>query len=116
MVEAYYFAHADAINAVLGTNLLDFEGDVETIRHPKSELKQAKPDFDELADGCKIVEYLDLNKVLGNPDTCASLRTLFKWCSRAKQETYSDRFQLQQGVCSPVTEQQVEALCQDYPV
>jgi Domain of unknown function (DUF4276) len=112
MVEAYYFAHADAINAVLGTNLLDFEGDVENIRHPKGELKQVKPGFDELVDGRRIVEQLDLDKVLGNPDTCASLRTLFKWCWRAKGEDYSDRFQLRKGVCSPVTEQQVDALCQ----
>src|SRR5690348_13546939 len=38
MLEAYYFAHADALNDVLDTALVDFEGDVETIRHPKNEL------------------------------------------------------------------------------
>jgi len=108
MVEAYYFAHADAINAVLGTDLTDFEGDVETIPHPKAELKRAKPGFDEIADGQKIVEQLDLDKVLNNPDTCASLRALFKWCWRAKRGTYSDRFQLQLGTCSPITGCQVE--------
>jgi hypothetical protein len=97
---------------VLGTNVQDFEGDVETIRHPKRELKNLKPGFDERTDGREIVEQLDLNRVLGNPDTCASLRTLFKWCCRAKRESHSDRFQLRQGVCSPVTEQQVEALWQ----
>ena len=37
MLEAYYFADTNAINEVLGTNLLDYEGDVETIRHPKTE-------------------------------------------------------------------------------
>jgi len=110
MLEAYYFAHAEAVNAVLGTNLADFEGDVETIRHPKTSLKQAEPNFDEIADGRKIVERLDLDKVLDNPDTCASLRALFRWCWRAKREDYSDRFQLRQGTCSPITGHQVEEL------
>jgi Domain of unknown function (DUF4276) len=111
MIEAYYFAHADAINAVLGTEWRDFEGDVEDIRHPKGKLKEAKPGFHEIADGRKIVDQLDLEKVLSNPGTCASLRTLFKWCCQAKRESLSDRFQLRQGICSPVTEQQVEGLC-----
>jgi hypothetical protein len=113
MIEAYYFAHADAINAVLGTELRDFEGDVENIHHPKGELKKAKPDFDELDDGRKIIDQLDLNRVLANPSTCASLRTLFKWCCRAKREGFSDRFQLRYGICSSVTGQQVEDLCRD---
>jgi hypothetical protein len=51
MLEAYYFAHAKAINAVLGTNLADFEGDVETIRHPKNELKKLHQGFDESSTG-----------------------------------------------------------------
>ena len=45
MLEAYYFANARAINAVLGTSLLDYEGDVETIRNPKSDLRQVHPKF-----------------------------------------------------------------------
>ena len=36
MLEACYFADTQAVNAVLGTNLVDLEGDVETIRNPKS--------------------------------------------------------------------------------
>lgn len=115
MLEAYYFAHADAINAVLGTNLTDFEGDVETIRHPKEKLKKESPGFDEIADGRRIVEQLDLDRVLSNADTCASLRTLFKWCWHAKGETYSDRFQLRLGSCSPITGRQAEELYQDNP-
>lgn len=51
----------------------------------------------------------------GNPDTCASLRTLFKWCWRAKRDSYSARFQLEFGSCSPVTEHQIETLRQDNP-
>lgn len=41
MLEAYYFAHADAVNTALGLVplLADFEGDVETIPHPKARLK-----------------------------------------------------------------------------
>ena len=35
MLEAYYLADTRAINDVLGTNLADFAGDVESIRHPK---------------------------------------------------------------------------------
>ena len=35
MLEVYYLADARAVNAVLGTNLVDCEGDVETIRNPK---------------------------------------------------------------------------------
>jgi Domain of unknown function (DUF4276) len=110
MLEAYYFAHAGAVNAVLGTELQDFDGDVETIRHPKGRLKEAKPGFDEIADGRKIVEQLDLVKVLANPGTCASLRTLVKWCSCAKRDNLTERYQLLKGVCSPVTEHQVESL------
>ena len=39
MLEAYYLADARAVNAVLGTNLTDFHGDVETIPHPKNAAK-----------------------------------------------------------------------------
>ena len=39
MLEAYYFADAQAVNAVLGTDLVDFEGDVETIPNLKRNLK-----------------------------------------------------------------------------
>ena len=35
MLEAYYFADTRAVNDVLDTELADFAGDVESIRHPK---------------------------------------------------------------------------------
>ena len=37
MLEAYLFADAQTVNAVLGTELdaITFDGDVETIRNPK---------------------------------------------------------------------------------
>ncbi len=76
MLEAYYFAGAAAINAVLGTEMADFEGDVETIRHPKNDLKRLHPGFDEIEHGGAIIERLDVPRVPSNPETCRSLRTL----------------------------------------
>ena len=69
MLEAYYFADAPAVNAVVGTNLSDFEGDVETIPHPKNELKKITAAlgsgtiFDEIEHGREILERLDVAKV-----------------------------------------------------
>ena len=76
MLEAYYFADATAVNSVLGTDLEDFDGDVETIPHPKNMLKRIVaalgPDrsFDEVVDGRAIVQQLDVVKVLSRPETC----------------------------------------------
>jgi hypothetical protein len=82
MLEAYYFAHSAAVNAVLEMNVLlaDFLEDVETIRHPKNDLKRLCPDFDERVHGARIVARLDIDHVLSNPKTCAFLRSLFGWC------------------------------------
>ena len=43
MLEAYYFADAQAIKTVLGNSLADYERDVETIRNPKSDLRELHP-------------------------------------------------------------------------
>ena len=110
MLEAYYFAHAAAVNAVLGTELADFEGDVETIGHPKNDLKQIHPGFDEIKDGRAILEQLDVPRVLSNPETCQWLRTLFGWCSRAIGREFSDVYQLASGRYSEVTRSQIDAL------
>lgn len=114
MLEAYYFAHAEAINAVLGTTLVDYTGDVETIRHPKNELKaaarSARRSFDEVEDGEKIIELLDLTHVLSRPDTCASLRTLFGWCKAAMGESPTEEFCLGSGVYSALTKPQISAI------
>jgi hypothetical protein len=82
MLEAYYFAGAVAINKVLGTSLSDHPGDVETIRHPKNDLKKLHPGFDEVENGGSILDCLNVEHVLSRPDTCASLRTIFAWCSK----------------------------------
>jgi hypothetical protein len=107
MLEAYYFAHADAINNTLGCKLEDYNGDVEEIRNPKALLKEKNPGFDEIVDGRRIVSLLDMDHVLGNPETCASLRTLFKWCILARRGDVTDRFQVSSGICSPITSPQL---------
>ncbi len=108
MLEAYYFADAKAVNDVLGTDLSDYDGDVEAIPHPKNELKKFATDFDEKADGAKIVGKLNLRHVLSNPGTCASLRSLFKWCVKAIGSPQSDEFQLAGGSCCPITSSQID--------
>jgi hypothetical protein len=110
MLEAYYFAHAAAINAVLGTQLVDHEGDVETIRHPKNELKRLHPGYDEVRHGRAIIEHLDVPHVLSNPETCRSLRTLFGWCSKAIGRDIDDIYQLASGSYFEVTRPQIDAL------
>lgn len=110
MLEAYYFANASAINAVLGTNLEDYEHDVETIRHPKNELKKYCASFREIKHGREIVDKLDVEHVLSRPKTCASLRTLFGWCSKAIGQTPTDKFKLIDGLYSEVTNRQFDGL------
>ncbi|NQU20798.1 MAG: DUF4276 family protein [Candidatus Nealsonbacteria bacterium] len=110
MLEAYYFADAKAVNAVLGTNLEDYQDDVETIRHPKNDLKKHHPGFDEVEHGEAIVAGLDLPHVLARPETCAALRTLFGWCSKATGQTPTDQFELADGSYSELTKQQIDAL------
>lgn len=86
MLEAYYFANTQAVNEVLETNVIaaDFNGDVESISHPKNDLKQlakaASISFDEKNDGGRIVPRLNLDHVLSNPSTCGFLRAMFAWC------------------------------------
>lgn len=110
MLEAYYFADAQAINAVLGTELRDYEGDVERIAHPKRELKKLVAGFDEIGHGRQIVARLDVTRVLSIPDRCASLRTLFGWGSAALGHRPSDQYQLIKGRYHEVTKPQIDAL------
>ena len=110
MVEAYYFADAKAINAVMKTNWTDYEGDVETIDHPKRELKAKLKAFDEVEDGEKIMRCLDVPHVLSRPDTCASLRSLFGWCWRALRLPPGTDYQLEKGCYFDVTRSQIDRL------
>ncbi len=110
MVEAYYFADPHAVNAVMGGELADYPGDVEDIRHPKNELKKRFPVFDNVEHGEQIAKQLDLPLVLSNPQTCASLRTLIKWCVTAMRLPLTERFQLSDGVTHPISNGQITSL------
>lgn len=112
MIEAYYFAHAQAVNGVAGRRILaaDHEEDVELIRHPKSELKKLWTEFDEVVHGAEIVANLNLNHVLRTAEHCCWLRSMFGWCIDRLQdagvmwdEELHDRFQLREGNRAPLT-------------
>ena len=110
MLEAYYFADTQAVNAVLGTDLDDFEGDVETIRNPKSELKGLCPGFDEREHGRLIVERLNVLHVLSRADACCSLRTIFAWVYTAIEEPDCEIRPLLDGCHNEITKGQIDAL------
>ena len=110
MLEAYYFADARAVNAVLGTELADCEGNVETIRHPKNELKGSCRGFDEIEHGCRILDTLRVCHVLSRRDTCSSLRTMFAWICKVIGEPEGETYQLLEGRYSDVTGDQLRTL------
>jgi hypothetical protein len=110
MLEAYYFANSQAINAVMGTDWKDHDGDVETIGHPKGDLKAQLENFDEIEHGRLIIQRLDVPHILSNPETCASLRTLFGWCWRALGLQPSEYYQLEKGRFFDVTMPQIDKL------
>ncbi len=116
MLEAYYFADAAAINRVLGTELVDHVGDVETIRHPKNDLKKIILGFDEIKHGRSILEQLNVIHVLSSPSTCRSLRTLFGWCSKAIGREFTDVYELRNGCYFEVTRPQIDSLSDSSPV
>lgn len=107
MLEAYYFADAAAVNAVLGTSLADEVEDVENIHHPKNDLKKLYPGFDEVIHGEAIVKRLDVEHVLDDPQTCATLRVLFGWCVQATGGELGARFHLDSVVRDGVTGSQL---------
>ena len=110
MLEAYYLADTRAINDVLGTNLADFAGDVESIRHPKNKLKELSPGFHERDHGRRIVRCLDLPHILSREDACASLRTMFAWIYSAIGEPEDGHARLLKGRYSEVTKSQISSL------
>ena len=110
MLEAYYFADSQAVNQVLGTEIEDHPGDVETIRNPKRDLNKLYQDFNEIEHGRRIVSTLRMRHVLSRIDTCASLRTLFAWICKAAGEPVSDTYRLLDGRYSEITRDQIAAL------
>ncbi len=115
MLEAYYFADSKAVNTALNPDppLEDWPEDVETIRNPKSKMKQIFQGFNEVDDGGAILAHIDLEHILSHPDRCAWLRTLVSWCvSILKQYPdskyydsleFSKKYRLKEGVFSGVT-------------
>lgn len=110
MLEAYYFADAGAVNAVLRTDLDDYGGDVEAIRHPKNKLKELFPGFDEIGHGCRILDVLDVGHVLSRRECCSSLRTMFAWVCKVLDEPASEAYQLADGRYSDVGRDQIGTL------
>ena len=118
MLESYFFADAQAVNKALGAEVLasDYLGDVETIRHPKNDLKALFAGFDEVRHGDEIIGRLDVVHVLSNPNTCTSLRTLFAWCVESILEYLPDfqgvfpEYHLDGGKQSSVTNGQLSVL------
>lgn len=107
MLEAYYFADAQTVNDVLGTELGDYDGDVETIRHPKNKLKSLCKNFDEVEHGHQIVDKLDTRHILSQIESCSYLRTMFAWIYKAIGEPKSEIYQLLEGRYGSVTKDQI---------
>lgn len=110
MLEAYYFADAQALNQVLGTRIADYEGDVETIRNPKSELRKLYQGFHEIRHGRLVAERLRAHHVLSRKETCAFLRTMFAWICSAIGVPDSETYRLSDGHYSGVTQGQISGL------
>ena len=117
MLETYYFADAQAINAALNLNpqIRDYTGDVEDIPNPKSELKKLYSDFHEIRDGGNILDFLNIEHVLSRPDTCAWLRGLFAWCIKILRRNPQcvispDQYRLDDGRVSAITGSQINHL------
>jgi hypothetical protein len=109
MLEAYFLSDTAAVNAVLGTSLTDYECDVEVEPNPKRTIRKAAKRYREIEDGKAIVARLDLQHVLGNASTCASLRSLIAWCSEKMGKPFSERYRLSSGAYLIVTGRQLKA-------
>jgi hypothetical protein len=112
MLEAYYFADPRTLCEALRIEALPMhlrDLDVETIRHPKNELKRLVHGFREIEDGQRIIEQLDLERVLADPGRCAALRTLFAWCLGALGMGTDPSPSGFDGVLCPVTSPQLSS-------
>ncbi len=117
MLEAYYFAHADAVNIALKLKnpISDYSDDVETIRHPKGKLKKISS-YREIEDSEKISRELDLEHVLSDPNSCGFLRSCVAWIVKslggyANQKyiqslNLEQKYHLHDGITNPVTRNQ----------
>lgn len=119
MLEAYYFADANAVNIALALTppLEDYPEDVEDIPNPKGELKKLYPGFREVGDGGRILDHLNIEHVLSRPNTCASLRTLFAWCSKVIEQhpdyqsfLLANKYRLEDGRLSELAQPQIDSI------
>lgn len=112
MREAYYWADLSAVESLLGQprSSPNVPDDVEEIRNPKGLIEGKWPNFKDREHAGPILKALDVDWVLADPTTCASLRTLYAWCSRAMGFRDAERFQLRDGRRCPVTSPQIDRL------
>jgi len=106
MLEAYYLACPDVLEITLGVGFPQPNGDVEAVRSPVGTIKDRCPGFDKIKDGSRIVPQLDVPAILRDPNTCASLRTLFAWCVRAMGGEFEHRYRLADGKLYHATKDQ----------
>ena len=117
MLEAYFFADPGALDRVLRLKIEAHDGDVEEIRNPKGRLKRLLPGYAERQHGGQILEHLDLFKVLGDPTTCAWLRSCVSWIVSAlragldssqysKLNETAEKCRLEDGRCASLTRDQ----------
>jgi hypothetical protein len=124
MLEAYYFADAQAVNQTLNPvpPIEDYAGDVEDIGHPKGDLKKLHPGFRQIEDGGQILERLNVAYILSHPERCVNLRTMFAWCIRILQKYHAwadssdiikeleEKVNLKNGTLSAITRFQLEMI------
>lgn len=114
MIEAYFFAHPEAVEQALNRTIVVPPGDPEGIKHPKNELKRQLESFREIDDGAKIIAKLSLDLVLADPTTCAWLRSFAHWLhgslARATDQSealayfeFERRFRLVDGALAALT-------------
>ncbi len=118
MLEAYFFAQPDAINVALEleTPIPSQDIDVESIRNPKSRLRQLFPAYNEIEHAALILDLLELDTILANSIHCSALRTCVKWIVDQLREypdqayfdslTFEERFHLHDGALYEVTKDQ----------
>lgn len=121
MVEAYFFADPATFRSVLGIDpprvetLPSSESSAtpnpEDIKHPKGQIERILGElgrsYHETDDGAGLLEQLDAEVVLADPDTCASLRTLFAWCWNRMGLERGEEFQLRAGRLDEMTAPQI---------
>lgn len=118
MLEAYYFGDLEVLCEALQLEEIPkalCDVDVESIRHPKNDLKALFPGFDEIVHGERIVNRLDVVKVLEDPQRCAALRTMFAWCAGALGIPWGSGTGFLEGVLCPVTSSQLDVVVVNPP-